>query len=105
MDLGPIAGIRSVSLLNAQRAKREGTPSFEIDSSARTDDEHTSNQQPPERKPDRKPHREPEREPEEDAEFVPQAAANGEDNPTEIVPDNAPDSPEEKPENGYDWFV
>lgn len=97
MDLGPIAGIRSVSLLNAQRAKREGTPNFEIDASARSGDEPNSNQQAPDRK--------PEREPEEDAQFVPQAVAASEDPPPENPGENASDTPEDKPEEGYDWFV
>jgi hypothetical protein len=50
MDLGPITGIRSVALLNAQRAQREGTPNFEIDAAERSGDEPNSNQQPPERR-------------------------------------------------------
>lgn len=106
MDLGPISGIRSVSLLNAQRAQREGTPNFEIDASARTGDDPNSNQQTPDRKHDRK----AEPKPEEDAEFVPQSAAADEDDPAESAavehaPNPHEDSPGDKPENGYDWFV
>jgi hypothetical protein len=84
MDLGPIAGIRSVSLLNAQRAKREGTPSFEIDSSARADDQHTSSQEPPDR-----------RRPEDDHPPEPEQAAAENQQPEAI--DDA--------EGQHNWFV
>ncbi len=45
MDLGPIAGIRSVSLLHVQRAQ-DPVPQFQVDASERSDDEpESSNQQ------------------------------------------------------------
>lgn len=50
MDLGPIEGIRSVALLNAQRAKKDGTPNFEIDATERAGDGHASKQETPEQK-------------------------------------------------------
>ena len=90
MDLGPIAGIRSISLLNAQKATVEAPPHFEIDASARPDDEHASKQQTPDRKPEK------------DAEFVPQAAAADEDN---AAAGTASDSADDTSEGGYDWFV
>jgi len=48
MDLGPIAGIRSIALLNAQKAKAEQEPHFEIDAAARSGDD-PSHQETPQR--------------------------------------------------------
>ena len=50
MDLGPIAGIRSIALLNAQKAKAEQEPHFEIDASARSGDDSSHQDTPPRQK-------------------------------------------------------
>jgi len=94
MDLGPLAGIRAISLLNAQKMKAEESPHFEIDASARAGDEHASNQHAPDRKPEK------------DVEFIPQAAAADQDDDagSEATGKDAP-SPEDAPKNGFDWFV
>jgi hypothetical protein len=42
VDLGPIAGIRSISLLNARKTESEGTPHFEIDAAERSGDDSYS---------------------------------------------------------------
>lgn len=53
MDLGPITGIRSVSLFSARKQQKEDAPRFEIDASAQANDESfTSSQDAPERKAD-----------------------------------------------------
>lgn len=50
MEIGPITGVRSPSVLNVQRVKSAETPSFVIDPSARADDEtYSSSSQPPDR--------------------------------------------------------
>lgn len=89
MDLGPISGIRSISLLNAQKAQVDAAPHFEIDASARPDDERGSKQQTPDRKPEK------------DAEFVPQAAAVDQEN----IAGGDSDSSDGTQESRYDWFV
>lgn len=72
MDLGPLAGIRAITLLNAQKTKAEQAH-FEIDAAARTGDEPASHQQQ---------QQQPERRKEDEEEFRPapvpeQAAADG----------------------------
>jgi len=85
MDLGPITGIRSVALLNAQRAQREGTPNFEIDATERSGDEPNSNQEPPERR----------------------AQAEEEFHPTTepAPPETQPTEPVVDSEGQHNWFV
>jgi hypothetical protein len=50
MDLGPISGIPTIVLPNAQKAKREGTPDFEIAASKRSGDEPPNDQNPPQQR-------------------------------------------------------
>jgi len=81
MDLGPLTGIRSVSLINARKPQKEDLPRFEIDATAHTGDESfTPSQDPPEHKDEEKP------------EQAVQAVADD---------DHATASPEP----GHNWFV
>ena len=50
MEIGPITGVRSPSVLNVQRINSSETPAFVIDPSAKADDEtYSSNSQTSER--------------------------------------------------------
>jgi len=85
MDLGPITGIRSISLLNAQKTKAEESPRFEIDASARSDEEGYSPSQ--EQTPDRKP---------------PQQEAS---QPDPIPAEKHPEESSNASEGNHNWFV
>ncbi len=81
MDLGPITGIRSVSLFNTRKPQKDDSPRFEIDASAQAGDESfTSSQDSPE-------HKEEEKLPE-------QTAA-----------DDRHDDPAAAPDQRHNWFV
>ena len=50
MEIGPVNGIRAISLLSVQRSENAAPPIFEIDASARADDEaYSSSSQTPDR--------------------------------------------------------
>ena len=50
MEIGPVSGIRAISLLSVQRSENAAPPIFEIDASARADDEaYSSSSQTPDR--------------------------------------------------------
>jgi hypothetical protein len=86
MDLGPLAGMRAITLLNAQKAKAEQAH-FEIDAAARTGDEPASHQQQTDR---RKPDEE---------EFRPAAA------PEQPASDSTSAEPVVDSEGQNNWFV
>jgi hypothetical protein len=49
MDIAPIAGIGTISLLNVKRAENALVPPLEVEATVRTDDEaHSSSNQAPE---------------------------------------------------------
>lgn len=50
MEIGPISGIRAVTLLGQRKAESALAPRFEIDASARPDEDHYA---PPRQQPDR----------------------------------------------------
>lgn len=50
MDLGPISGIPTIVLPNAQKAKKEGNPDFEIAASKQSGDEPRKDQNPPQQR-------------------------------------------------------
>jgi hypothetical protein len=94
MELGPISGIRSVTLPQARRAEKDNTPLFVIDASARAgDDPGSSDQQSSGRDPDNALE-------EQAADAVELAAAETE-NATTIEPDLV----EKASSSGHDWFV
>lgn len=50
MEIGPVNGIRAISLLSVQRHENDARPIFEIDASAKADEEtYSSNRQTPDR--------------------------------------------------------
>ena len=50
MEIGPVTGIRAVSLLNTQRIESALPPAFQIDASARAgDDAYSASRQIPDR--------------------------------------------------------
>jgi hypothetical protein len=96
MELGPISGIRSVTLLQAKRAEKGDSPLFVIDASARTGDEPSS---PDQQTPGGDLDRDPDNAPEE------QAADGIEASAAEDGTDNEQDHPETPCRGSHNWFV